>query len=242
METQRNALLRAAAWIYQRLQRYGILLAALLILPLTFGPALAQSQMNQPDASSSAAWVGTMIATILMTFVSQRAWNNAREARDKAQDANKSVQKLNKELGVDDPATTTPDIMQMQKQVEQLRKDLSTLQNELTRTLEERDTAREQVVKQNEINAENSLKAQSQIDRLNNDLQGERETSARLEQQLTAYDQRFREQELEIAHIKGRLDQQGVQEQWSNTMQTIAKLLNDTSIRLIGGQPEGAAT
>lgn len=227
--------LGATAW----LRRYGITLLVLGVALLSARSVMAADGETGINGNTLTGLIGGIIASTIINLFTQR--RNLR-VESKADSANAQVKSLARELGVDDPKKATPDIVQMQTQINKLETDLTTVKNELVTTLEERDSARTAAAKQVEKNSEDNQRAQSQIDRLTRDRDEERQISARLEEQLRDYDHRFHEQELKMERIMGRLDQQGVTDSLGNTMQTVAKLLNDVSLRLTSTQPEGTAT
>ena len=222
-------------------RRYGITL-------LVIGIALLLSARSVMAADGDSAITGNTLTGIIGGILASTIYNlftqrRAQRVESKADSANAQVKSLARELGVDDPQKATPDITKMQAELTEVKADLKTVQNELVTTMRERDTAREQAAKQLDKNTQDSVNAQAQIDQLTRDRDGERKISAELERQLQDFKKQFHEQELKMARIEGRLDQQGVQDNLSNALQTAAKLLNDVSLRLMGAaQPEGTAT
>ena len=229
-----NHFLALTAWM----RRYGITLLILGIALLSARSVMAADNGTTSFSETAQSFIGGVIASTIINLIVGRGF---KRAENKADNATAKVNNLAKELGVDDPKKVTPDVTKLEAKVGGLEKDLTTVKNELVRTLEERDSAREQVAKQLEKNTQDSVSAQTQIDQLTRDRDEERQTSARLEQLLRDQDQRFRDQELKMARLEGRLDQQSIQDQLSGTMQTVAKLLDDVSKR-VTAQSEGMTT
>jgi chromosome segregation ATPase len=222
----------------QWLRRYWITLAVLGVALLSAGSAMAADTDTVSTAQTIQGFLGGIIASAIAQLFTQRF--NLRTA-SKANEAAAQVKTLARELGVDDPHKTTPDLVKMQGQITTLQEELTTVKNELVSTLKERDTARDLLGIQMEKHSQDSINAQGEIDTLRTELGGEREVSARLEQQLRDNEQRFHDQELKLARIEGRLDQQGIQDRLSHTMETVAKLLNDVADKLVATAPEGSA-
>lgn len=219
------------------LRRYGISILVLAVALISARGVLAADNETSSTVQTLQGLIGGIIAsTIVQVFTQAR---NLRTA-SKADQTEKKVNTLARELGVDNPEKATPDITKMNSEITEVKSELETVKRELITTLTERDTARVLAATQVEKNAQDMVSAQGEIDQLKSERDGEREVSARLERQLTDYDKRFHEQELKLARIEGRLDQQAVQDSLGNTMQTVAKLLNDVANKLVTtAQPEG---
>ncbi len=223
------------------LRSYTITLLVVGIALLSVSSVLA-AEAAAPASSSDdiRSFIGGVIASTIINLIAQLHF---RRVANRAQKTEAKVDTLSRELGVDDPQKATPDIMKMQSQVEKLDIDLSTVKDELVNTLQERDTARTLLNAQMEKNTQDSVNAQTQIDQLTRDRDDERQVSARLESQLRDYDQRFHEQELKMARIEGRLDQQAIQDNLSHAMQGFVSALEKVAERLAGQpQPEGTPT
>lgn len=223
------------------LRSYTITLLVVGIALLSVSSVLA-AEAAAPASSNDdiRSFIGGVIASTIINLIAQLHF---RRVANRAQKTEAKVDTLSRELGVDDPQKATPDIMKMQSQVEKLDIDLSTVKDELVNTLQERDTARTLLNAQMEKNTQDSVNAQTQIDQLTRDRDDERQVSARLESQLRDYDQRFHEQELKMARIEGRLDQQAIQDNLSHAMQGFVSALEKVAERLAGQpQPEGTPT
>jgi hypothetical protein len=158
--------------------------------------------------------MGVFAGNMILTIIAGR-----RAARNE-------VSNLKRDLGVPqagEPGThpPTPDISKMERQIGDLEKKLTTVQNELTKTLEERDTARGLLGKQVEKNAQDNVNAQEAIDKLQRKGKEQDDLIASQENTIGENERRFQLYELSLARLEGRLDEREKQEQFATSIKAV---------------------
>lgn len=189
--------------------------------------------------------IGGVIASTIINLINQR--HNLKVAT-KAENTEKKVETLTRELGVDDPGKATPDITKMHTEIVELQTKLTAVQNELTVTLKERDDANlkrdeayEQVRAQVDLKAQDNLIAQNTIDRLQKQSDEQNALIASQEATISEYEQRFHRYDLNLARLEGRLDEREKQEQLVSSIKSMTDSFLQVIGRLMPAQPEVTA-
>lgn len=224
------------------LRSYTITLLVVGVALLSVGSVLAaDSSATSSTSELLQSFIGGVIASTIVNLFAQVHF---RRVASRAQKTEAKVDTLSRELGVDDPNKATPDITKMQTEVQKLGGDVETLQDELTKTLQERNTAEELLAKQVEASASDKVNAQAEVDQWRGRYEGEKEVSANLERQLTNYEARIHEMELKQATFEGRLQQQALHDNMAVAIQGFVAAVEKIAERLAvpAVQPEANPT
>ena len=207
------------------LQRYSIvILAALFFVPLTFGPVLAAQSSGAAPNDGLATFIGTVIGTAIATIFAQRAFNKAKDTKRVTDD-------------------NTVLIIRLTNQMTAMEQQVSKLQTDLKATMAERDQAREDLRKQAEKAQAEAMSAAKEMERLRDELEGERALTAAQERNIRDLEKQYQAMEGTIASVLTRLDQQDA---FAGGIQRMNMLLDHLNTRLgsltLTAQSEAVAT